>query len=44
MRIGIRLAAMAMVWALIPAALAGAALLAMRRSPAQIAEALAAQG
>jgi ABC-2 type transport system permease protein len=37
------LAAMAMVWAVIPAALAAASLFAMRRSPAQIAEALAAQ-
>lgn len=35
------LAAMAMIWALIPAALAAAALLAMRRSPERIAEALA---
>jgi ABC-2 type transport system permease protein len=37
------LAAVGLPWALIPAVLAGAALLALRRSPAKIAEALAAQ-
>jgi ABC-2 type transport system permease protein len=37
------LASLGLIWALIPAALAAVSLLAMRRSPAQIAEALAAQ-
>ena len=36
------LVAVGLPWALIPAVLAGAALLALRRSPARIAEALAA--